>query len=298
MKRALLFIGTAIFMFSAKAQTVYVPSGTSGIGTSSNENVGIGTITPQGKLHVYGGDTYLWGLNLGYGINIAKITTDDASKPISFQIAGTEYMRLSNNGNVGIGTTSPIDKLQIHGTFISTGLYEGNGIYFSTTNGNTNWGVAQITPYIASNNGGVDGYPGGLEFKTKNPGISTSFPTTKMVIDANGNVGIGTTSPDQKLTVNGKIHAQEVIVDLNVPVADYVFAKGYKLMPLPEVEQYVQANSHLPEIPSAAEVKEKGMNMGDMQNQLLKKVEELTLYVIQQDKRIQALEEENKRLKK
>ena len=105
-----------------------------------------------------------------------------------------------------------------------------------------------------------------------------------------GNVGIGTTNPDQKLTVKGKIHAEEVIVDLNVPVADYVFHPTYKLMPLPEVEQFVTANSHLPEIPSAAEITKNGLSMGEMQNKLLQKVEELTLYAIQQDQSKKELE--------
>ncbi len=101
-----------------------------------------------------------------------------------------------------------------------------------------------------------------------------------------GNVGIGTTTPDQKLTVKGKIHAEEVIVDLNVPVADYVFKPTYKLMPLHEVEQFVKTNSHLPEIPSATEITKNGLSMGEMQNKLLQKVEELTLYMISQQKTI------------
>jgi len=104
------------------------------------------------------------------------------------------------------------------------------------------------------------------------------------------NVGIGTTNPDQKLTVKGKIHAEEVIIDLNVPVADYVFAENYPLMPLHKVEQFVKVNNHLPEIPSATEVKEKGLSLGEMQNKLLQKIEELTLYVIEQNKKIEKLE--------
>jgi len=104
-----------------------------------------------------------------------------------------------------------------------------------------------------------------------------------------GNVGIGTANPDQMLTVKGIIHAQEVKVDMSVP-ADYVFKEGYKLMPLQDVELYVKANSHLPEIPSASEIKQDGMNMGEMQNKLLQKVEELTLYMID-------LKKENKQLK-
>jgi hypothetical protein len=115
-----------------------------------------------------------------------------------------------------------------------------------------------------------------------------------MTITSSGSVGIGTINPDQKLTVKGKIHAEEVIVDLSVPVADYVFAKDYSLMPLHKVEQYVHQNSHLPDIPSATEIKEQGLSMGEMQNKLLKKIEELTLYVIEQNKKIERLEKQIK----
>ncbi|HLP04163.1 MAG TPA: hypothetical protein VK152_01920 [Paludibacter sp.] len=99
------------------------------------------------------------------------------------------------------------------------------------------------------------------------------------------------------LSVKGKIHAEEVVVDLNVPAADYVFDKNYSLMPLHKVEEYVKANSHLPEIPSAAEVKEKGLSMGEMQNKLLQKIEELTLYVIDLQKANEAQNAEIKGLK-
>ena len=109
-----------------------------------------------------------------------------------------------------------------------------------------------------------------------------------------GKVGIGTIAPDQMLTIKGKIHAEEVIIDLNVPVADYVFKPTYKLMPLTQVEQYVNKNNHLPEIPSATEIKKNGLSMGEMQNKLLQKVEELTLYLIEQQKRIEQLEKNQK----
>ena len=72
--------------------------------------------------------------------------------------------------------------------------------------------------------------------------------------------------------------------------ADYVFEESYQLRPLSEVQEYVQTHQHLPEIPSAAEMQEKGVNMNELQMQLLQKVEELTLYIIQQEQRIQELE--------
>ncbi len=109
--------------------------------------------------------------------------------------------------------------------------------------------------------------------------------------NSTGNVGIGTQSPDQKLTVKGKVHAEEVIVDLSIPQPDYVFEDDYELRSLEELEIFIQTNKHLPGIPSAEEVKESGMNAGEMQTKLLEKIEELTLYAID-------LKKENAELRK
>jgi Phage T4 tail fibre len=95
-------------------------------------------------------------------------------------------------------------------------------------------------------------------------------------------VGIGTNNPDQKLTVKGKIHAHELIIDMNINnVPDYVFEKTYDLMPLSQLKQYVETNKHLPAIPSASEIDCDGLHLGTMSMNLLKKAEELTLYVLQ-----------------
>ena len=106
------------------------------------------------------------------------------------------------------------------------------------------------------------------------------------VWDAQGKVGIGTTAPDEKLTVKGKIHTQEVKVDMAGPlVPDYVFAPDYDLKPLSEVAQYIKENRHLPEIPSAKEIETNGLYLAEMNMKLLKKIEELTLYLMEQDKK-------------
>lgn len=114
-----------------------------------------------------------------------------------------------------------------------------------------------------------------------------------------GKLGIGTANPDEKLTVKGKIHAEEIKVDLLVP-ADYVFQKyftgsstlkpDYEMPSLNEIESFVKENHHLPNIPSASEIQENGLQLGEMNNLLLQKVEELTLYILEQNKRIEALE--------
>jgi hypothetical protein len=110
-----------------------------------------------------------------------------------------------------------------------------------------------------------------------------------------GNVGIGTTSPQYLLSVNGAIGAKDVIVT-NTGWSDYVFRPDYRLQPLSEVSAYIQQNHHLPDIPTEAEVKEKGVSVGDMQAKLLAKVEELTLHLIQQEKENRDLRERMARL--
>jgi hypothetical protein len=92
------------------------------------------------------------------------------------------------------------------------------------------------------------------------------------------------------LTVNGAIGAKEVIVTSGI-TADYVFKPDYRLRPLSEVATYVKEHHHLPEIPSEAEVKENGVSLGDMQAKLLAKIEELTLHLIEADKKIRELQQ-------
>jgi len=124
----------------------------------------------------------------------------------------------------------------------------------------------------------------------------------KNMTEKNGKIGIGTEQPDELLTVKGKIHTQEVLVDLQGAVApDYVFEyffngtsemmPTYKLLALPELESYLKKHNHLPEIPSAETMENEGMSLKEMNLLLLKKVEELTIYTLQQQKEIEKLKE-------
>jgi len=242
-------------------------------------NVGIGTTSPSWKFVVSKNGAA--GLEIDPDLGTAgKIgvyaynRSTSSLLPILFQASQYEF----NGGNVGIGTTTatPGTKLDVNGIIntnadIQLGSGQGNSYLKLNTNSRSWWAGVGVT---SDDNRFV------IYDQTSNRHALT------IGTDGNVGIGIGTAQAICKLEVNGTIHAKEVLVDINAPLADFVFNKSYKLMPLNQVEQYVNTTSHLPEMPSASEVKEKGMNMGEMQNKLLQKVEELTLYVIEQQKTI------------
>ncbi len=223
-----------------------------------------------------------------------------------------KLLMTDESGNVGIGTTSP-----------SSYEHGGNNKFLELRNQNTtqhsqahivlstganipNTSIGTLTwalPNASSNFKGVGFVAMRTENESTSPkpsaamvfatrGVSNDFWTEKMQISGNGNVGIGTSTPDAKLTVNGAIHSKEVKVDTNI-WPDYVFKIEYKLPPLQEVENHIKEKGHLENIPSQEEVLKNGINLGEMNAKLLQKIEELTLYSIQQSKEIEALKEEN-----
>jgi hypothetical protein len=120
-----------------------------------------------------------------------------------------------------------------------------------------------------------------------------------MRVDVNGNVLIGRTTQVNTgyiLDVNGNARINQITV--NTTGADFVFDSGYRLPPLAKLESYIRTNHHLPDIPSATEMQTQGLDVGAGETALLKKVEELTLYVIEQGKRQEAQAEEIKRLQR
>ena len=156
-----------------------------------------------------------------------------------------------------------------------------------TKTGDGTWGI--------HNPGSGNQTPHHLEFYFDPPGgASGDEKWNVLVLNTNGNVGIGTNDPGEyKLAVNGNIKAKEIVVT-QLNWSDFVFEKGYDLKPLEELEKFIEKNKHLPNIPTENEVKEKGLSIGDIQAKLLEKIEEMTLYIIQLQKRINELESEKK----
>lgn len=238
-----------------------------------------------------------WSIGMVYNTSkfaIGNGTSTDASFT-------NPYFVIDNaNGNVGIGTPAPGYKLDIAGNArVTNELYisgAGSDIGGSLSIMNTaKTSTGQASKWSIYNMSGS--YGNSLQFWAYDNIGCTSGGTcnSRLILMDNGNVGIGT-SPlniNDKLTVNGTIHASEVKVDMN-NLADFVFHPSYNLMPLNQVEQFVKTNNHLPEIPSAAEVQKNGLSMGEMQNKLLQKIEELTLYVIEQQKQIDELKRNQK----
>jgi len=115
-----------------------------------------------------------------------------------------------------------------------------------------------------------------------------SYEDQKMIMTANGNLGIGVSDPgNYKLNVWGKIRANEIVV--NTTGADFVFERDYKLLSLSELDNYIKENNHLPDLKSASEMQTEGIGVNEMQTKLLQKIEELTLYSIDQNKKVEKL---------
>ncbi|QIK60183.1 hypothetical protein G7050_10215 [Dysgonomonas sp. HDW5A] len=228
---------------------------------------------------------------------------------IKFFTAGQFRMSIHASGYVGVGTETPACKLDVNGDVRSNNVVLSPGgllspflsdkfVYKEQIMGQyalgwmvDSWGSGGRTLWQS-------GF-GGIKFFT-----AGQF---RMSIHASGNVGIGTETPTQKLDVNGNIRgnhlyangtvfANEVKVEAT-KWSDFVFDKEYKLLPLEDVKAHIEEHKHLPDVPSEKQVLEEGINVAEMQAKLLQKIEELTLYVIQQDAKNKALEQEMKELK-
>ncbi len=276
-------------------------------------NVGIGTTAPGEKLIVLGSTTSSFnstakpialfaqdatntrGIYLGFDASgqtgiISSSTGGAPSNTAFWNFNGSywaEHMRLTSAGYLGIGTSTPSATLDVAGS-IQTNRLSTNGdlanIIIRNSNAAATTGDARASIWL-DNDGkfklrSVTGY--GIAFR------NTSNTADILHINDSG-MAIGAALPTgYMLAVNGKVITKEVRVDASW--ADYVFDDSYKLKSIPEVEAFIKANHHLPDVPSAVDVEKNGVHLGETSSLLLKKIEELTLYLIEKDKQMKDLQ--------
>jgi hypothetical protein len=267
---------------------------------NSAGEVGVGITNPTHKFHVSGGDFFLnsgtgslrFGIDgsnqwrfatTGGGAHLLMISSPDGTT--------SNYRHyFEQGGDVGIGTGASAPGARLH-------VQTPNSEVIRVHGGN---------PYISMHDN-TDGYIGYWWYNGADMVFGTNFGSdakimfrtngsTRAYIHEDGRVVIGTSSSAPAtgylLNVDGKIISEEMKVQLSTGWPDYVFSDDYKLLSIDDLEKSIRQNKHLPNIPSAAQVTaDKGFEVGDMNRRLLEKVEELTLYIIELNKKIKLLEE-------
>ena len=213
----------------------------------------------------------------------------------------TAKMVLLDDGKLGIGTTQPGTKMDIKTTLNLDGItinhndqsfikLNATSLTQSAYNDITQGGDAGI---IYGSKSGIGQVNYGFVITPWAANVESGLR-----LDKDGNVGIATSNTQgYRLAVNGQAIFTKVVVKQKSSWPDYVFHANYRLRPLSEVEQYIHQYHHLPEVVAAEEVAKNGLDVGDNQAALLKKIEELTLYAIEQDKQVEALKKEMAELK-
>jgi hypothetical protein len=256
--------------------------------------VGLGIETPNNILHIHGSEIAPSG---GHGDDIVTEESQSIVQITNTESGSTETdgMFLGMSGNFGFLRTFDKISLEIQNSNAKMQLMGSGRFNFNTPpvmnqlgkfNFHSNYGNG-IYIYNPDN---VDGF--GLRIDG-NQTLNNAFmvklgANARFVVKGDGRTGIGTASPDAAymLDVAGKIRACEVRVSTAGNWCDYVFEPTYQLMSLGELELYIQKNKHLPEVPTTEQVNEEGIEIAQMNVVLLKKVEELTLYIIQLQKEL------------
>lgn len=244
----------------------------------------------------FDGNSKNWSFNLsatstgiGNSVSWKRVAFFDDSEITLSPTGSSTHFNIRSNGNVGIGTDNATRLLHVKGSttdvvsaFESTD--SGTQIVLTDNSGSLRFGTLSNGAFALS--------IGGDASSTTGANVTEAMRVTSV-----GNVGIGTTTPGNELEVNGTARAKEVIVEAT-GWPDYVFSPEYELWTLAEIEAHIKTNGHLPEVPTAKEVEEEGQHLGEMQQLLLKKIEEMTLHLIELKKENEALKERVETLEK
>lgn len=290
--KTVLFLALAVIPMMSYGQNLFPSSG----------NTGIGTLTPTEELEVIGRVKAKRGLftlseGSGYTLQLGEEwKTDRRNMEYAINNTGTWHQlqnlwtdqnkKLRYHLNVWpTGSSLTLNNEHGSNTFkVSEGELGENKVYLHLPQAESRIVIGSWGNYL-------------LEHKLV---VKDGSALIEGNIFTNNNIGIGTSSfvdggESYRLSVNGKVRAHEIKV--YTTWADYVFKENYALKTLPEVEAYIMEHGHLPNIPSEAEVLEQGIELGTMNAKLLEKIEELTLYLIQQQKEIKHLNSEIMQLK-
>ncbi len=288
---------------------------------SNATNYGIyNTVSHPGTGTAYG--VYSSVSTQGTGTHYGIYSTSSGSSNYSFYGIGRGYF----SDNVGLGITNPSAPLHIKD--VEVDLTSGGSMIIGPVSGvnmafdaneihvRDNGAAAALylnpkgKPVVINNSGVLEDLTlstdgafrigstdannlafDGNEIQARSSGVASVLKLNEL----GGNVCIGTASGTEKLNVCGGIKATEIRVESGW--CDYVFDQKYNLRPLSEVAEYISENKHLPNIPAAVEVENSGLALGEMSRRMMEKIEELTLYMIQQDQQIRVLQSDNTSMK-
>lgn len=286
--------GSGVLSWSDYSASQWVDDAPNNISYSGN--VAIGTVSPTHRLHVFSnfdaakisstsvssGD--LTGLEVSAG-NVFNATASDKITGIKVSVgtSAAEEVALIAEANSTADYAAKFDgKVEFNN---SNSLDHEVGLYPSGANGTTSLFMAED----ATGSRGVEmeyhGIDDKMYIKGRFSGVDYGPHLSIERISGDVVIGPGTKATGYKLSVDGKLACEEVLVELSGDWPDYVFENEYPLLPLSKVKEHIDQHGHLPNMNSAEEVEKNGVKLGEMQRKLMEKIEELTLYIIDLDEK-------------
>lgn len=325
MKKLITLAFLLITVITAKSQTLFVPGSVNGIDYSqSDENVGIGIDNPKERLHIIGrirGNGTNGALEIGTQVGVLTLGatnssygTFDTDRPnflfyktvysntnkfssvgniLELQVNGSTKASIDNNGKFAINAAPNHAVLRAYGATSPAFEFENSikKLQIGIASNTNDYAYGSLPGDVIFRTLGTSGtYQYGMIFHMA--GIGNDGTDYIKFGDAHNGNWMGIFN-NKTVRIDGTLFAKQIKVKTNV-WADFVFEKDYKLMPLNEVSEFIQVNGHLPNVPKTEEVLKDGYDVSTIDALLLQKIEELTLYVIELEKKLTSIEQNNK----